>query len=144
MKNYYYSRLLANWKHMSTNHDTSGPMDMGALKGKGRYKGFGKDLAKEKERKVEKTKANSKGHGKDNEKEKGIGKEKAKERQATEKGEGKGTVVSFVDRIRIGVESVLKSRVGAIVEDSPESKDDDWSWNWNEDWNGHEGWIEDD
>ena len=93
---------------------------------------------------MEKAKANSKGHGKDNEKEKGIGKEKAKERQATEKGEGKGTVVSFVDRIRIGVESVLKSRVGAIVEDSPESKDDDWSWNWNEDWNGHEGWIEDD
>ena len=36
-KKYYQSRHLANWKHMSNNHDTSGPMDIGELKGKGRY-----------------------------------------------------------------------------------------------------------
>ena len=41
---------------MSKNHDTSGPMDIGALRGKGRYK----DMEKDKENsKVEKAKANS-------------------------------------------------------------------------------------
>ena len=77
-------------------------MDIGEVSGKGKYKAFGKDLAKEKESStVEKAKADSKGHGKEKEKE--IGKEKTKERKAKEKEQ----VVSFVDSIHIGAECVL-------------------------------------
>ena len=41
VKNYYQSRHVANWKHNSANHDTSGPMDVVALKDQGRYTGYG-------------------------------------------------------------------------------------------------------
>ena len=102
MKNYYQSRHLANWKHMSNNHDTSGPIDVGALKGKGRYKGFAKGFSKANGKKAEKVKANSKGHGKEKE----NGKEEAKERKAKEKAQD----VSLVDPIHIGAESVPKSK----------------------------------
>ena len=102
VKNCYQSRHLANWKHMSSNHDTPGPMDTGPLKGKGRNKGFGKGFGKRfskgKERKEEKGKGKFKGTWKGKE----IGKEKAKARKEKEKEQD----VSFVDPIRIGAESV--------------------------------------
>ena len=46
VKNQYQSRQLVNCKRMTTNHDTSGTMDIRALKGKGKYKAFGKGFGK--------------------------------------------------------------------------------------------------
>ena len=103
---YYQSRHLANWKHMSSNQDTSGTE-------KGKKGGNGKC----------KFKGTWKGKGKRNWKGKGKGK------KAKGQGNGKGTGCFIRGSHSHWSGECPQKQVGAIVEDTPKSKDDDWSWN---------------
>ena len=145
VKNYYQSRL-ANWKHMLSSHDTSGPMDIGALKGQGSYKGFGKGFGKGFNEGKGKKGGKGKGNFKGTWKGKGTGnwKGQSQGKKGKGKGQGKGTGCFICGSHSLCSGECSQKHVGAIVEDALESKDDDWSWNWNEDWNDEQGWNEDD
>ena len=73
---------------------------------------------------------------------KGTGNWKGK--GAGKKGKGKGTGCFSCGSHSHWSGDCPQKQAGAIVEDAPESKDTDRSWNWNEDWHDDEGWFEDD
>ena len=146
VKNYYQSRHLANWKHTSASNSDPAPMDIGALKGKGKYgKGkFGKGFRGKGKGKGKFGKGFHKGKGKG--KMKGRGKGKGGIGKGKLKGKGKGTGCFICGSQSHWSAECPQNRQGAIVEERQQEEEDwkDWSWDWSDEGWSNADWSESD
>ena len=143
VKNYYQSRHLANWKHTSASNSDPAPMDIGALKGKGKYgKGkFGKGFRGKGKGKGKFGKGFHKGKGKG--KMKGRGKGKGGFGKGKLKGKGKGTGCFICGSQSHWSAECPQNRQGAIVEER-QQEEEDWSWDWSDEGWSNADWSESD
>ena len=146
VKNYYQSRHLANWKHTSASNSDPAPMDIGALKGKGKYgKGkFGKGFRGKGKGKGKFGKGFHKGKGKG--KMKGKGKGKGGIGKGKLKGKGKGAGCFICGSQSHWSAECPQNRQGAIVEERQQEEEDwkDCSWDWSDEGWSNADWSESD